>query len=111
MAARIRRCVLTAGDARESGVYYAERPKPAFSKARRPRNVSRDPEDDKFLPAAVEGGARFLLTGDRDLLDLESHSGVLKVPTPWPSAGSRSLGGEAELFTFAWVASVLRRPC
>ena len=33
----------------------------------------RDPDDDKFLAAAVEGRARFLVSGDKDLLDLKSY--------------------------------------
>lgn len=32
--------------------------------------ASRDPKDDKFLEAAVNGRAHVLVTGDRDLLDL-----------------------------------------
>ncbi len=38
--------------------------------------ASRDPDDDKFLAAAIEGVAEFVVTGDRDLLDLKSHRGV-----------------------------------
>jgi predicted nucleic acid-binding protein len=38
--------------------------------------ASRDPEDDKFLAAAVEAEARFVVTGDRDLLDLKSYRRV-----------------------------------
>ena len=38
--------------------------------------ASRDPEDDKFLAAAAEGGARFDVTGDRDLLDIGIYRGV-----------------------------------
>jgi putative PIN family toxin of toxin-antitoxin system len=33
--------------------------------------ICRDPHDDKFLAAAVNGGASFLVTGDRDLLELK----------------------------------------
>lgn len=32
--------------------------------------ASRDPNDDKFLEAAVSGRANVVITGDRDLLDL-----------------------------------------
>jgi len=35
--------------------------------------VTRDPEDDKFLECAVAGRAAYLVTGDRDLLELGSH--------------------------------------
>jgi putative PIN family toxin of toxin-antitoxin system len=31
--------------------------------------ASRDPNDDKFLEAAVSGRANVVITGDRDLLD------------------------------------------
>ena len=36
----------------------------------------RDPEDDKFLAAGLEGGAQYLVTGDKDLLDLEAYRGL-----------------------------------
>lgn len=38
--------------------------------------VSRDPDDDKYLAAAGEGGAAFVVTGDPDLLDVAEHDGV-----------------------------------
>lgn len=38
--------------------------------------VCRDPEDDKFLAAAEIGSARFIVTEDRDLLDLGSYEGI-----------------------------------
>jgi len=38
--------------------------------------ASRDPKDDKFLEAAVNGRANVLLTGDRDLLDLNPFRGI-----------------------------------
>jgi putative PIN family toxin of toxin-antitoxin system len=43
--------------------------------------ASRDPDDDKFLAAASEAEARFVVTGDRDLLDLRSYRGV-RIVTP-----------------------------
>ena len=36
----------------------------------------RDPKDDKFLEAAVEGEADWLVTGDADLLDIKSFNRV-----------------------------------
>lgn len=33
---------------------------------------SRDPDDDKFIWAALAGDARLLISGDRDLLDLRA---------------------------------------
>jgi putative PIN family toxin of toxin-antitoxin system len=38
--------------------------------------VCRDPEDDKFLAAAMLGGAAFIVSEDADLLDLQSYEGV-----------------------------------
>lgn len=35
----------------------------------------------KFLAAAAEAAARFVVTGDRDLLDLESYEGI-RIVTP-----------------------------
>jgi len=38
--------------------------------------ASRDASDDKFLTAAEEGNAEYLVTGDRDLLTIESYRSV-----------------------------------
>jgi putative PIN family toxin of toxin-antitoxin system len=38
--------------------------------------VSRDPEDDKYLAAALHGSAEHLVTGDQDLLTLDGYEGV-----------------------------------
>lgn len=38
--------------------------------------ASRDPKDDKFLEAAVNGRADLNVTGDRDLLDLNPFRGI-----------------------------------
>jgi putative PIN family toxin of toxin-antitoxin system len=43
--------------------------------------VCRDPDDDKYLAAAVEGRATFVVTGDSDLLDIREHAGI-QVVTP-----------------------------
>lgn len=48
----------------------------------------RDPNDDKFLDVAVNGGARAIITGDKDLLALDSFHGV-RIVSPaafltWP---------------------------
>lgn len=43
--------------------------------------ASRDPEDDKFLAAAIEGRAQYVVTGDKDLLHLKSYRGV-RIITP-----------------------------
>jgi uncharacterized protein len=41
-----------------------------------PVRASRDPEDDRFLDAAVNGRADVIVTGDKDLLDLNPFRGV-----------------------------------
>jgi putative PIN family toxin of toxin-antitoxin system len=38
--------------------------------------ASRDPKDDKFLEAAANGRADVIVTGDKDLLDLNPFRGV-----------------------------------
>lgn len=43
--------------------------------------VCEDPDDDKYLAAALEGQAAFVVTGDQDLLALEQHEGV-RIVTP-----------------------------
>jgi len=43
--------------------------------------VSNDPDDDKYLAAAVEGRATHVVTGDQDLLSLGRFEGV-EVVTP-----------------------------
>lgn len=48
--------------------------------------VKRDPDDDKYLAAAMEGRAEYVVTGDKDLLELEMYSGV-SIVTPIQFAG------------------------
>jgi putative PIN family toxin of toxin-antitoxin system len=48
----------------------------------------RDPKDDKFLDVAINGGAAAIVSGDRDLLDLDPFHGV-RIVSPgaflaWP---------------------------
>lgn len=38
--------------------------------------VCRDPKDDKFLACALEGGANYIVTGDADLLVLQTYHGA-----------------------------------
>lgn len=48
----------------------------AFVDIPTPIRACRDAKDDKFLELAVHGRAEFLVTGDRDLLDLNPFCGV-----------------------------------
>lgn len=41
---------------------------------------SRDPSDDKFLAAAVSGRATWLVSGDKDLLDLGAFESIPIIP-------------------------------
>jgi putative PIN family toxin of toxin-antitoxin system len=41
----------------------------------------RDPDDNRVLEAAVAGEAEYIVTGDRDLLDLGSCEGI-RIVTP-----------------------------
>jgi putative PIN family toxin of toxin-antitoxin system len=41
-----------------------------------PIRASRDPKDDKFLEAGVNGRADVIVSGDRDLLDLNPYRGI-----------------------------------
>jgi putative PIN family toxin of toxin-antitoxin system len=45
------------------------------------RVVTSDRDDDKFVHAAVEGGAEFIVSGDRHLLNVRSHQGI-EIVTP-----------------------------
>ncbi len=39
-------------------------------------SVSRDPKDDKFLATAKKANAHYLISADRDLLDLKEYEGI-----------------------------------
>ena len=43
--------------------------------------ITDDPDDDKFLACAIEGGAAFIVSGDPHLLDLEEYQGI-RILTP-----------------------------
>ena len=43
--------------------------------------VERDPKDDKFLYAAIEAQADYIVSGDDDLLDLKEYEGI-KILSP-----------------------------
>src|SRR3989442_8196534 len=38
--------------------------------------ASKDPDDDKYIVAAIEGRAGFVVAGDSDLLDLKGYDGI-----------------------------------
>jgi putative PIN family toxin of toxin-antitoxin system len=44
-------------------------------------SASRDPDDNRVLEAAVAGEADYIVTGDRDLLELASYEGI-RIVTP-----------------------------
>jgi putative PIN family toxin of toxin-antitoxin system len=43
--------------------------------------ISEDPDDDKFLECAVEGGAEYIVSGDAHLLNLQHYQGI-QILTP-----------------------------
>ena len=43
--------------------------------------VCRDPADDKFLAAAIAGGAQYIVSEDKDRLDLGNYAGSYIVTT------------------------------
>jgi len=45
------------------------------------RGASKDPDDDKYIAAAIEGRAGFVVAGDSDLLDLEDY-GSIRIVSP-----------------------------
>lgn len=38
--------------------------------------LSEDPDDDKYIAAAIEGRATFVVSGDPDLLKIEEHESI-----------------------------------
>ena len=43
--------------------------------------LSADPDDDKYIAAAIEGSAGFVVSGDPDLLTIGEHDGI-RILTP-----------------------------
>lgn len=41
--------------------------------------ASRDPDDDKFIECALDSGALYIISGDKDLLVLEKYRGVTMI--------------------------------
>lgn len=46
---------------------------------KRRRRVCRDPGDDKFFECAIEGRAAYIVSEDRDILDIGEYEGVKAV--------------------------------
>jgi len=44
-----------------------------------PEPVSRDPDDDKFIACAVSAKAKYIVSGDKDLLDIGSYSKITMI--------------------------------
>ena len=43
--------------------------------------ITRDPNDDKFIETAVIGSCHYIISGDKDLLDLKEYMGI-KILSP-----------------------------
>ncbi|HSL84964.1 MAG TPA: putative toxin-antitoxin system toxin component, PIN family [Thermoanaerobaculia bacterium] len=53
-----------------------------------PERVCRDADDDWVLATALAGEAEVVVTGDPDLLDLQSHQGIrILTPRQWLEGG------------------------
>lgn len=39
-------------------------------------HISRDPDDDKFISCAINGKCLYIVSGDRDLLDIENYGNI-----------------------------------
>lgn len=42
--------------------------------------ISKDPDDDKFIALALDAGAKVVVSGDRDLKDIQTHKGIEIMP-------------------------------
>ena len=42
--------------------------------------IAADPDDDKYIAAALDGRAKFVVSGDRHLLDLKEYEDIRVVP-------------------------------
>ena len=57
--------------------------------------ASKDPDDDKYIAAAIEGRAGFVVAGDSDLLEVKVYDGIRIVSprvfrVPFRSSGRSS---------------------
>ncbi len=44
-----------------------------------PKPVSRDPDDDKFIALAIAANCKIIVSGDKDLLDIDHYDGVVVI--------------------------------
>jgi putative PIN family toxin of toxin-antitoxin system len=58
-----------------------------------PARVSQDPDDDKYLHAAVAGRASVIVSGDKHLLDLGDHQGI-RIVAPREFLGMVGVGAQ-----------------
>ncbi len=45
------------------------------------KGISRDPEDDKFISCAISASADYIVSGDKDLLDLKHYKSTKIIKT------------------------------
>jgi uncharacterized protein len=62
------------------------------SKTKEIRVVEKDPDDDKFIECAVALNARYIITGDKALRDIEDYMGI-KIATPKEFLTLQNAGG------------------
>ncbi len=48
-----------------------------------PGQISSDPDDDKFIACALAAEAKYIISGDGDLLRLKNYMGVENVKPKW----------------------------
>lgn len=59
--------------------------------------VKEDPDDDKFLAAAIEGRADYVVSGDKPLLNIKEYHGIKIVsPTDFINLLEKSVLGELQ---------------
>ncbi len=52
-----------------------------FPNSHLPKPVSRDPDDDKFIACAITAQAKFIVSGDQDLLEIGVYENI-EIITP-----------------------------
>ena len=48
-----------------------------------PDQISSDPDDDKFIACALASNAKYIVSGDDDLLCLKKYMGIEIVKSKW----------------------------